>query len=231
MTFAEFADREPESVRQALDEMFKGFPQETSVSERRLEPGEVLMMQGNPRGAVYALLSGQVSLMTQHTGNMTYATYALDEMSAYAFLGEFEAMAGYPHIISTIRAKTACRLLRFEEAAYLHWLKSDVNIMFGAARKVVFALLNQSTADRNTLLLKSRERMAMFLLGYYRNNDPQNDVMTVHMARAEIAEAIGFSLRTVNRSVNKLYREGYIGLSKGKITLTREQYKLMNALL
>ena len=50
------------------------------------------------------------------------------------------------------------------------------------------------------------------------------------MRRQDIADAIGTSLKTVNRSIDRLRTEGLLSLDRGKIALTPEQCAKVRAM-
>ena len=50
------------------------------------------------------------------------------------------------------------------------------------------------------------------------------------MRRQDIADAIGTSLKTVNRSIDRLRAEGLLSLDRGKLTLTPEQCAKVRAM-
>ena len=69
------------------------------------------------------------------------------------------------------------------------------------------------------------------LLSYLQKNLPACDVaVRFPMRRQDIADAIGTSLKTVNRSVDRLRAEGLLSLDRGKLALTPEQCAKIRAM-
>ena len=69
------------------------------------------------------------------------------------------------------------------------------------------------------------------LLTYLQKNLPPCDAaVRFPMRRQDIADAIGTSLKTVNRSIDRLRAEGLLSLDRGKLTLTPEQCAKVRAM-
>ena len=69
------------------------------------------------------------------------------------------------------------------------------------------------------------------LLAYLRKKLPACDAaVRFPMRRQDIVDAIGTSLKTVNRSVDRLRAEGLLSLDRGKLALTPEQCAKVRAM-
>ena len=53
--------------------------------------------------------------------------------------------------------------------------------------------------------------------------------MRIQKSRDELANEIGFVVRTIDRNVNKLAAEGYLSLQAGKLYVSRSQYEKLKA--
>lgn len=236
MTFSEFLDKEPEPLRRSLRQLLAGFSDTAQVNLVRVAAGESILRQGEPRGDIYILISGRVLNVVQQAH---FSSYAFREYTPPEFFGEQEALAGIPTIIADVRAKTACRFLAISEADYLRWVQSDTQTMQKQVRTVLALLLEQAAHERAALFLNSDERIARFLADYYERHAGGGTKrkqtaagasgITVRQGHAAIAEEIGVSPRTVNRCVQKLADAGTVGIHRGKMTLTQEQYEALKA--
>ncbi|MDL2293146.1 Crp/Fnr family transcriptional regulator [Ruminococcaceae bacterium OttesenSCG-928-D13] len=227
MTFADFLSREPDALRKAVRAALAGFADSAEVKLVRAKPGQNVMTQGQGRGDLYLLLSGRAMAVTQQAN---YASYAFYEFAPLELFGEQETLAGMPIIAADIRAKTACRFLAISEADYLRWVQSDTGIMQKRVRYMLNQLLDQASRERSALFLSSTARLAGFLAAYYEGHAKaraEDGTLAVRQTRVAVAEEIGVSLRTVNRCVEKLQRCGAIGLSRGKPTITADQYEAL----
>ena len=230
MTFAEFLMNEPDNIKNSLRLAFFGFDDLTPVRVILPKPGHVLLHQGDAKSNIYVLLEGAVSVVTQHSPNNTYT---LRELRPLSFLGEHEALANYPHLVATIKIKSACRLLVIRKSDYIRWVMSDTEIILKRMRVAMSALLRQGTHDRTAIFLSSSQRLALFLTDYYQKNTSgtQADAkVTVKMSRTAISENLGFSIRTVNRSIDKFAKCGIINLHRGKITISGKQYNELESI-
>ena len=223
MTYSEFLEKEPETLRKKLRVLLAGFSDAAQVDLVRVPAGECVLRQGDARSSVFVLVAGRVLNVVRQQNFTSYAFY---EYTPVEFFGEQEALAGIPNIIADVRAKTNCRFLALSEADYLRWVQSDTQIMQRQVRDMLALLLGQAAHERAALFFDSDARMALFLAHYYQHHPPAHPGghVTVRQGHAAIAEEIGMSLRTVNRSVKKLAEAGAVGLAKGKMTLTAEQY-------
>lgn len=228
MTYSEFLSRELEGRRAAIRALLGGFSDAARVAVLAAKAGDTVLHQGDARSDIYVLVSGRASTVSQHAG---YTTYAFDEFGPVALFGEQEALAGYSHIIADVRAKTDCRFLVLREPDYLRWVQSDTAIMQRRVRTVLNILFSQLHQERSALFLSSEQRMRQFLAAYYerRQKSAAGGTVTVRQTRPSIAEETSFSLRTVNRIVQALKKQGGISLCKGKIAINEAQYRALKA--
>lgn len=229
MTYEQFLAKEPEGTRRQLEELFAGLPPATPVRVANLAPGEIFMRQGDTRWDVFVLVAGSVNVLTQQNN---FTTYVLRDFTPFALFGHYESLADYPHIIATICAKTKCRLLVIGAADYMRWVESDTGVMLRQMRSALATLMLQGTHDRNTLFLRSEERIASLLADCHqmsrRDGEEKAVVKMSHLAMAEIT---GLSLRTVNRVLARFRQEGLVGVEKGKVTLTDAQCARLRGLV
>lgn len=228
MTYSEFLDKEPEALRRKVRALLGGYADTAAVAVQWVKAGDTVLNQGDHRSDIVMLLSGRVSIVSQHAG---YTTYAFDEFTPVCMFGEQEALSGKVHIEADVRAKTNCRFLVLHEADYLRWIQSDTTIMQRRVRSIITTLMSQVTRQRGALFLSSHQRMQQFLAAYWERHAKAaaGGVLAVRQTRQAIAEETGFSLRTVNRIIHQMQTEGEISLNKGKITMTENQYEALKA--
>lgn len=226
MIYAEFLRGENEVRRGKLRAMLVGFSDAAEVKVQLVKQGENIMNQGEKCKSLLLLLSGRACAVSQHTG---YNTYVFDEFGPMVLFGEQEILSGIEHVAVNVRAKTDCRLLSISVSDYLRWIQSDSRIMQRRMRSVLQTLFSQIQQERAFLFQKSGERMDYFLVEYYEkhvSNAPDGRV-TVRQTRNAIAEQTGFSQRTVNRNISRLYTENKIELVRGKIVMKKGHYEML----
>ncbi|MBF1706506.1 MAG: Crp/Fnr family transcriptional regulator, partial [Selenomonas sp.] len=136
------------------------------------------------------------------------------------FLGEYEALAGTPYYAATCEAETVCDLLAISIDAFGAWLQHDAAAAFSVACMIARKSwpISDEYGQIKYLTVQSR------LLAYLQKQLPPTDAaVRLPMRRQDIADAIGTSLKTVNRSVERLRAEGILSLDRGKIALSPDQ--------
>ncbi len=71
----------------------------------------------------------------------------------------------------------------------------------------------------------------VYLTQYIEERKPEGEVKVISRTRQELYEETGISIKTLNRTIQKMKAEGAVGIYKGKISLTREQYQRMKGYL
>ena len=181
------------------------------------QPDEIIRCKGTHADTVYILLAGRVRIINEFASGDRYVFAIADPPT---FLGEYEALAGTPYYAATCEAETVCDLLAISIDAFGAWLQHDAAAAFSVACMIARKSwpISDEYGQIKYLTVQSR------LLAYLQKQLPPTDAaVRLPMRRQDIADAIGTSLKTVNRSVERLRAEGILSLDRGKIALTPEQ--------
>lgn len=206
--------------------VFANCPQDIKDSMRVLEveKGRNFIDAGTECKQVFLILKGKAcGIDMQIQGKM----YRFKDFKPGRFLGEFECIADIPNYAITVQAVTKCTLLVMTSQQYLKWIKSDGQALFLRMKQLLFELTNQTRDDRRFFLSTCKERMIQYLVEYF-EKEKQNRIR-IRKSRDELANEIGFVVRTIDRNVKKLADEDYISLHAGKIYVSKEQYEKLKA--
>ena len=75
--------------------------------------------------------------------------------------------------------------------------------------------------------MEGKDRLMVHLIRKYEQKQPLPEVLELKQTRTRISEEVGISMKTLNRNIKKLEEMNLIQLNKGKIVITKRQYKIM----
>lgn len=210
--------------RKYLTELFKYLPEAIAIEMTYAEAGknEYLLLAGNACNTVYIILTGHVvGLDHQKMGRM----YSFMDFTKMYIVGDFEIFAEYSEYGVSIRTTEECRLLKISANSYLRWIRHDENALFLRLNNILTTLTFERKIDREYLLMGCKERLINFLLRLYeKEQSAGSGRLKVEMTQGELADKIGFNIRSVQRSIASLEAEDMVSNANGKIVVSREQY-------
>lgn len=210
--------------REYLEALFKEIP-ETAVKEItycEFKKNEDILFAGDPTDTVFFLLKGHViGLEHQKLGRV----YSFMDFTKMNILGDFEAFNGSDKYGVTVRATENCKLLRISKKGYLNWVRHDENALFLRLKNILSTLDHERRLDREYIFMDCKERLVNYLLKLYEKEQQEaSEPFKVRKTQAELADKIGFNLRSVQRSISALKKEGLLSDEKSKIIISQEQY-------
>ena len=192
---------------------------------KKLSPGEAIMLKGGEIRHLYVLLKGTVRVSNEF---MDGHRYSFTHFSAPSFVGEVEILASQPHYAATVETATACEVLTMSSETFLQWVQSSTAMAFLAARIVAEKMYPTSNEHGTIKFVPGRQRLVEYLAGSCQPTG--TSPYTLKKRRQDIADAIGTSIKTVNRCAAELKAEGAISLVHGKITISQEQHEMLEQL-
>lgn len=167
-----------------------------------------LMEQNKKSDCIYILLNGIVkNYHFEINGNV----YIEDIDTGVTIYGELEALID-KETVSTVEAVTECRVLKLENAQFLKWLRAD-----NAFTLYITTLIAQRNYD-----CSKRERVNAFYPLKYRimymiyNTLCKKDLT---ITKDLLVEGTGSNIRSINRVVQTLIRDGILDYKSGIITV------------
>ena len=96
-------------------------------------------------------------------------------------------------------------------------------------QQVMSTFIIQTSEERKYFFLTCRERMILFLIERYESYGNHTNYK-LNKTQAEVAERVGFNVRTIQRTILSLEKDGLITSEAGKICMTQMQYQALKKL-
>lgn len=181
---------------------------DATASLHALEPGEVLVRQGEPRRHVFTVTRGALRLVRLSADGRR-------QVAGFAMPGDFVGLSGaavHQHDIEALGATELCRFgadtLQRLGTQYPHLqgkLLERACIELDSAREQMMSLARMNPTERMAdFLLKLAAQQA-------RAGNPGPSI-TLPMPRADIADHLGLTVETVSRCLTALRTRGLIAL-------------------
>lgn len=207
-----------------LNDLFKYVP-DAVVKEMiytEIKKNECILSAGTPNDTVYILLSGQVYGVDHQKMGRVY--YFLDYTKMYV-VGDLETFGSFSEYCASIYATKDCKLLKISAKSYLRWIKHDENALFLRLNNIVSIMLRERMNDREYFFMNCKERLIKYLIMSYENENSENSGRyRVSKTQIELADRVGFNIRSVQRNVAALEKEQLISIENGKIYISQDQY-------
>lgn len=208
-----------------LTDLFRNLPEETAkqMIVTEVKKGAYILRAGMPCDMVYFLLSGRVvGEAHQKMGHM----YSFMDFSKKDIIGDFESFTDCSEFCASVRAEQDCKLLKLSRKSYLNWIRHDEHALFLRLRTILNTLSSETNIEREWLFMGCKERLVNYLVRLYeREQNTKNGVFRNQKSQSELADKIGFNVRSIQRNITSLKSEGLVSVESGKIVITKEQYE------
>ena len=177
--------------------------------------------ENDSANTVYILLTGVVKATDLRVFPVVYdfiRFYPVEIFGAMEFLLREETYR------TTLITVTKCRFLKLSREQFAKWVSNDINAMKMFTEAMTRYLLDQCRKERLYLFLQGEDRVLLFLNDFYEKNHFENEVI-INMSRNDLARGTALSVRTVNRTVKELIKEGVLIKKGQKLILTSDKYK------
>ena len=124
-------------------------------------------------------------------------------------------------------ASTKCRVLSIPADAYMDWMRMDVDALFLRTQENMRRLITQTAEARKYLFMEGKDRLMVHLIRKFEQRIPTPQLLELKQTRAQISDEIGFSVKTLERSIQKLEELDLIRVQRGKIIITQDGYRRM----
>jgi CRP-like cAMP-binding protein len=222
---SEILDLVSDENKQLLIDLLKNAPQYITDHSviKNLLPDQTLIMADQKADKVYLHISGTLQGVDTQKPDVIYSFVELKPIN---IIGEFEAFSNRRNYLINIIAKTNATLLSIDVKDFLSWMKCDVDALNIICRYLAFKLSDELKTNREYLFLNSYDRLLLYL--YHSINKKQGKrLITIYKTQNEIADQIGFSGKTINRTIAKLVADGLITSGRNTIKITPEQYLML----
>lgn len=218
----------PLMIREQMNLLFQNCTEEVKYYMTLLEVDEdtTLIKAGDHCSNIYIILSGKV---TGIDWPINERAYSFKDFGPGDFFGEIECFADLTNYRISVVTVTKCKVLVIPAPIYMEWIRNDVDALYMRTKVNMRRLITQTTDARRYLFLEGKERLILYLVRKYEQKEAVTGRKVLHLShtRNQLAEEIGFSIKTLNRNVKILEELGFIQVDKGKICLTYEAYQKM----
>ena len=211
------------SQQKYLKQFFTNCPEDVkeSMTLFQLPTGKILSHSGEMANYIYILLKGKLQGIDDRFDGHIYSFLQFFPIS---IVDDFEILAGVSEYRITIQAVKDSVLLRIPANFYMKWLKKDANVLLMRLQNLSEEMLRQSGQDRQYLFLQGVDRLALYLINVYEKNSHFQKIR-LKKTRVDLSNELGYSLKTLNRSVKRLVEGNYIYLESGKICVEQVHYE------
>lgn len=213
----------PKSEQSKFHPMYLRIPPEIArqITISSYKAGATVIRMQQPACMVYLLLQGRVTVVNEQSGGSIYAFAHLEAPAAF---GELEAFSDAANYRATIHCATPCVIASLSSAVYLTWLRGDSEALFSCTQQITRQMALQAASERSFLFISGTQRLALYLTEAYEKAGMPDKL--VHCApRQQIADEIGFSMKTVQRGLKELEARNLISKNGRAIGISHKQYQ------
>ena len=216
----------PPQKRSYMEFLFRNCTEEVKyyMTLIDIEADRTFIKAGTDCTHIFVILSGKV---TGVEWPMHERPYSFKDFGPGDFFGEIECFAGLPQYRISIVASTKCRVLSIPADAYMDWMRMDVDALFLRTQENMRRLITQTAEARKYLVMEGKGRLMVHLIRKFEQRIPTPQLLELKQTRAQISDEIGFSVKTLERSIQKLEELDLIRVQRGKIIITQDGYRRM----
>lgn len=147
--------------------------------------------------------------------------YMIERNDPIDFVGEVTILAEKERTSVTIETLTECTVLYFSRKDFENWIAHDIHFLRLVSRKVAYKLYRSSYNRGSKLFYPPQYLLLDYLVKYLNEVKKQSGI--IPKTRQQLYEEIGISVKTLNRTIQKLKVEELVSTVKGKLYLSTEQ--------
>lgn len=190
--------------------------------ERHFDNGQSIFIKGDEGNSMMIVLTGRVliSAMSDDGKEIT-----LNYIEPGGLLGEIALLDGKPRSADA-SAVGNCMLLCIQRAEFIPFLRQNSDVAIQLLMVLCEKLRNTSNMLENLGLLPVPARLAKLLIKLAKDEHGsinKNCVVSLVLSQQKIANLIGTSRETVNRTLGQWQNDGYIYLQQKQLTLLNPQ--------
>ena len=177
--------------------------------------------ENDPANTVYILLTGVVKATDIRVFPVVYdfiRFYPIEIFGAMEFLLREDTYR------TTLITVTNCKFLKLSIEQFSKWVLNDINAMKMFTEAMTRYLLDQCRKERLYLFLQGEERVLLFLSDIYEKSGSTDEIV-INISRNDLAKGTALSVRTVNRTIKELIKEGFLVKKGRKLILPFEKYQ------
>ena len=218
----------PPGKREYMERLFRNCTEEVRyyMNLIDIEADRTFIKAGTDCTHIFMILSGKV---TGVEWPVDARAYPFKDFGPGDFFGEIECFAGLSQYRISIVSSTRCRVLSIPVSCYMEWMRMDVDALFLRTQANMHRLITQTAEARKYLFMEGKDRLMVHLIRLFEQHQPLPQSLELKQTRTPMAEEIGFSTKTLNRSIKRLEELSLLQIHRGKVVITLEGYQQMKA--
>lgn len=215
-------------TKEYLNRYFKDAPSWflESLQVVHKEKNNVFIQEGCPVDNIYILVDGIVRAIDYRIFGIAYDYMWFYSVSVF---GNLEIVLQIEKYKTTLMTVTDCTMLVILRSKFEKWIMNDNNALRMESQYICNSLLEQARKERAFIFLQGIDRVMYLFVQSYEQTGKGKCV--INLTRKELSERSGLCIKTINRSVKKLFEDQYIDRSGNKIIISNNQYKIMKQYL
>ena len=154
---------------------------------------------------IWILLAGKVKALEEYS---TGDVYVFQKFCAPEVFGEMEALSDICNYRASLITASECTFINVPVTIYLKFLKSNSEYLYRRTQDTLKRVLDDEREKRRYFKLNGIDRINLYFIQHFKLN-MIDEVCVIKSTRQEIADEIGFSIKTVNRAIKKLKAKNY----------------------
>lgn len=188
-----------------------------------VEAGVRLISVNEEISTIWMLLSGQVKALEEYP---TGETYTFRKFPAPEVFGEMEVLADINKFKATLITESECIFLKVPVDIYKEFLKNNSQYLYKRINIILKRVLDEQKHMIMFLMIKSIDRIKIYLIQCYQLY-AKGYICVLRITRQQIAEEVGYAVKTVNRVIKKLEEQNLLKIEGQRIIITEIQYEKM----
>lgn len=216
-----------EDIKHESDEfkaLVQNMPQHLLESCRMkcIGPGVEILRKHETMDRVYILCEGEFEVVTSFKGGQMYIVGKAGHKDGLYLIGEQEVLAEIGESQATVRTVTDCRVLEMNPKVFWEWIKNDANAAIILLKHLARRLNLETQKAGIQLYYPTSHLLKQFIVDEYEASGHKTHRIAVK--RQQIADKLGISVRSVDRSIRNLKEEGFVHIAKGKMEVSESEY-------
>ena len=187
-------------------------------------PGTIIHQKDYTLTAFGIIAKGEHRVINEfQNGNV----YMIEKNEPIDFVGEVTILAGMEKTSVTIETLTETTVIYFSRKDFEKWIETDIHFLRLVAHKVAYKLYRSSYNRGARLFYPPQFILLDYILKAAASMGIEgNGEIIIKKTRQELYEECGITVKTLNRTIDRLKEDGMISMKKGKIAMSFEQYRL-----
>ncbi len=214
-------------ISPGLAELTVNMPEQlkTSFTLRRFAPNTIIHQKNTELTNFGIVCQGQHRVINEfENGNI----FMIEKNSAISFIGEVTLLAGYTHSSVTIETITECLVMFISLAGFEAWISADNTFLRRVTQDISRKLYSASYSRGERQYYSVRYLVLRYLLEHAHAGLARGkQEVLIRQTRQQMAEEIGLTTKTLNRTLKELRESGLLDIQKGKVAISAGQGEQM----